>query len=214
MKRGATKNLITKGLIIAMIVITSFASIAKAESLFMMSTSQNYYTEPKGLYSMVRARSVGDLVTIILEESLKLTDQMNYGSDRTSKTVDNFTTMLRKIIPCPWLYKDVNNFGGSNTVESTVDNSRNMAVADKLTVQVVQLLPNGNLVVQGKKTIINANERVDLLVSGVVDPRVIDELGQVSSKHVANLQFAFNGKGSTSRGNNEGIINRAVRYLF
>ena len=208
MKRGA------KSLIILLTFIIGFAGIAKAESLFMMGASQSYYTEPKSLYSMVRARTVGDLITIILNETVNLTDQMSYNSKRTSNTVDNFTTMLKKIFPSSWIYKDINNFGGTNTVESTVDNSRKMNLTDKLTVQVVQLLPNGNLVIQGKKTLIEANERVDMIVSGVVDPRLIDELGQINSKNVANLQFAFNGKGSTSRGNNEGIINRVVRYLF
>ena len=89
-----------------------------------------------------------------------------------------------------------------------------MGVTDYVTVQVVQLLPNGNLMVQGKKTILNGTERVDFLVSGVVDPRWIDENGEVSSRNVANLQFALAGKGSVTRAGNEGFINRAVRYLF
>ena len=113
-----------------------------------------------------------------------------------------------------YLLPQFNNFGGSNTVESTTSNQRSMGVTDYVTVQVVQLLPNGNLMVQGKKTILNGTERVDFLVSGVVDPRWIDQNGQVSSRNVANLQFALAGKGSVTRAGNEGFINRAVRYLF
>lgn len=199
-------------LIIALLGISVIST--NAESLFMMSASQSYYTEPKGLYSMVRARSVGDLVTILISESIDIADDMNYDSSRSSNTVDNFTNFLNKILPGKIFNKQFNNFGGSNDVSSTVQNGRKMNVTNSITVQVVQLLPNGNLVLQGKKTIVNANERVDLLISGVVDPRWIDELGQVSSTHIANLQFAFNGKGSTSRGNNEGVINRVIRYLL
>ncbi|HPT41905.1 MAG TPA: flagellar basal body L-ring protein FlgH, partial [Candidatus Gastranaerophilaceae bacterium] len=91
---------------------------------------------------------------------------------------------------------------------------RNMSFGDMIAVQVVQQMPNGNLVVQGKKTIVNGNERMDLLVSGVVDPRWINAAGQVYSKNVANLQFASSGRGSISRSGNEGIINRVIRYLF
>ena len=68
--------------------------------------------------------------------------------------------------------------------------------------------------VQSKKTLLNGGERVDLLVSGVVDPRFIDQKGQVSSKNVANFQFALAGKGTVTRAGNEGINNRAVKYLF
>lgn len=199
-------------LIIALLGLSVIST--HAESLFMMGASQSYYAEPKGLYSMVRARSIGDLVTILLKEEINIADDMNYDSSRSSNTVDNFTNFLNKMLPGRIFNDKVNNFGGSNDVSSKVQNGRQMSVDNSITVQVVQLLPNGNLVVQGKKTLVNANERVDLLVSGVVDPRWIDELGQISSTHVANLQFAFNGKGSTSRGNNEGIINRVIRYLL
>ncbi|MBO5948857.1 flagellar basal body L-ring protein FlgH [bacterium] len=199
-------------LIIALLGLSVIST--HAESLFMMGASQSYHAEPKGLYSMVRARSIGDLVTILLKEEINIADDMNYDSSRSSNTVDNFTNFLNKMLPGRIFNDKINNFGGSNDVSSKVQNGRQMSVDNSITVQVVQLLPNGNLVVQGKKTLVNANERVDLLVSGVVDPRWIDELGQISSTHVANLQFAFNGKGSTSRGNNEGIINRVIRYLL
>ena len=75
-------------------------------------------------------------------------------------------------------------------------------------------MPNGNLLVQGKKTLVNANERVDLLVSGIVDPRWIDQQGEISSNQVANLQFAMSGAGTVSRGQNEGILYRFMRYIF
>ena len=207
----------TKKIIIALaavLMLLSGVENAKAESLYVLGASQSYYAEPKSLFGSVRARSVGDLVTIVLNETITVNDSLNYSADRSSNTVDNFTNFLNKILPGTPLNNQFNNFGGSNTVESTTSNQRSMGVTDYVTVQVVQLLPNGNLMVQGKKTILNGTERVDFLVSGVVDPRWIDQNGQVSSRNVANLQFALAGKGSVTRAGNEGFINRAVRYLF
>lgn len=207
----------TKKIIIALaavLMILSGIQSAKSESLYVLGASQSFYAEPKSLFGSVRARSVGDLVTIVLNETITVNDSLNYSADRSSNTVDNFTNFLNKILPGTPLNNQFNNFGGSNTVESTTSNQRSMGVTDYVTVQVVQLLPNGNLMVQGKKTILNGTERVDFLVSGVVDPRWIDQNGQVSSRNVANLQFALAGKGSVTRAGNEGFINRAVRYLF
>ncbi len=207
----------TKKIIIvlaAFLMILSGIQSAKSESLYVLGASQSFYAEPKSLFGSVRARSVGDLVTIVLNETITVNDSLNYSADRSSNTVDNFTNFLNKILPGTPLNNQFNNFGGSNTVESTTSNQRSMGVTDYVTVQVVQLLPNGNLMVQGKKTILNGTERVDFLVSGVVDPRWIDQNGQVSSRNVANLQFALAGKGSVTRAGNEGFINRAVRYLF
>lgn len=213
---GFDKKKITK-LIIAIAALMMFVQgvqSVKAESLFVLGASQSFYAEPKSLFGGVRARSVGDIVTIILNESINFRDSLTYASERSSNTVDNFTNLINKILPGTPLNNQFNNFGGSNSVDSSTSNNRTMGITDSVTVQVVQMLPNGNLMVQGKKTLLNGGERVDLLVSGVVDPRFIDQKGQVSSKNVANFQFALAGKGAVTRAGNEGIINRAVKYLF
>lgn len=210
------KKVLTKTLIVlaAMLMAVQGVQSVKAESLFVLGTSSSFYAEPKSLFGAVRARSVGDIVTIVLSENISFNDSLNYTSDRSSNTVDNFTNFFNKILPGTPLNNQFNNFGGSNSVDSTTSNQRSMGINDYVTVQVVQMLPNGNLMVQGKKTLVNGGERVDLLVSGVVDPRFIDQNGQVYSRNVANFQFALAGKGTVTRAGNEGIINRAVKYLF
>lgn len=208
------KSTIKKSLIAMATLMTISASTGNCESLFTMSAMQSYMSEPKSLYSSVRARSVGDVVTIVLNESVKSVDNLEYDSERTSVTKDNFSSLLNKVLPGKPLNDQWNSFGGGNTVTSSSSTNRSMSFQNSITAQVVQLLPNGNLMVQGKKTIVNANERVDLLVSGIVDPRFINEQGYIDSANVANLQFALNGKGSTSRLDNEGVINRVIRYLF
>ena len=57
-------------------------------------------------------------------------------------------------------------------------------------------------------------ERLDLIITGLIDPRWIDGSGQIFSYQVANLQFALSGRGSISRSQNEGIFNRVIKYLF
>ena len=210
------KKVLTKTLIVlaAMLMAVQGVQSVKAESLFVLGTSSSFYAEPKSLFGAVRARSVGDIVTIVLSENINFNDSLNYTSDRSSNTVDNFTNFFNKILPGTPLNNQFNNFGGSNSVDSTTSNQRTMGINDYVTVQVVQMLPNGNLMVQGKKTLVNGGERVDLLVSGVVDPRFIDQNGQVYSRNVANFQFALAGKGTVTRAGNEGIINRAVKQLF
>lgn len=205
-----------KKLLIAIIAIVATMSLynnAQAESLFALSTSQNYNASPKSLFAGVRAMGIGDLISIKIEESLRTTDTMAYNSDKSSNTVDNFTTYIKNWLP---FYKidPANNFGGQNTVENSAATTRNLVFGDTISTQVVQMLSNGNMMVQGKKTLVNNNERVDLIVTGVVDPRWIDQNGQISSTKVANLQFALSGRGSLSRGQNEGVINRVIKYLF
>lgn len=193
-------------------ILSIGVNLVGAESLFTLGATSNYAGVPKSLFGGVQARQVGDLISIIMEESVQISDSLEYTSSKVSNTTDSFTSYIKD-----WLglnLKGSNGYGGSNAVTNSADGSRQMTFRDNIAVQVVQQLPNGNLSVQGKKTVINGNERMDFIVTGVVDPRWINVNGQVSSYNVANLQFALSGRGSISRQQNEGVFNRFVKYLF
>ena len=186
---------------------------AGAESLFSLNATQTSFIEPRPLYSSVRARNVGDLVTIVIDEVPTLTDLGVYETEKTSSILENLSNAINTIFKTN-LKGALNNTSGTISVSGSTNTQRRLGIQDRVAVQVIQLLPNGNLLVQGKKTLVNANERVDLLVSGVVDPRWIDQQGEISSNQVANLQFAMSGAGTVSRGQNEGILYRFMRYIF
>ncbi len=192
-------------------ILSLMSATAQAESLFTLNATQSSFIEPRPLFSSVRARNVGDIVTIVIDEVPTLTDSGVYETEKSSSIIQNLTQALGSIFS---FGDDVNNTSGTISVSGATNTQRRLGIQDKVAVEVVQLLPNGNLLVQGKKTLVNANERVDLLVSGVVDPRWINQIGEISSNQVANLQFGMRGAGTVSRGQNEGPIYRFMRYLF
>ena len=202
-----------KKLAVTLCFTALIAGVANAESLFSLNATQSSFIEPRPLYSSVRARNVGDLVTIVIDEVPTLTDSGDYETEKTSSILENLTGALNTIFKTN-LKGALNGTNGTISVSGSTNTQRSLGIQDKVAVQVIQLLPNGNLLVQGKKTLVNANERVDLLVSGIVDPRWIDQQGEISSNQVANLQFAMSGAGTVSRGQNEGILYRFMRYIF
>ena len=207
------KNLFKKSLI-TVLALTFLSLSVKAESLFTLGAAQTYAPIPKSLYGGVQARSVGDLISIIMDETVNVTNSLGYSSSKESATTDNFSAFWNTVFGKHLVNDNLGTFGGSNEVTNTAATSNKIIFGDKIAVQVVQQMPNGNLVVQGKKTLVNGNERTDLLVTGIVDPRWITSSGQVSSKYVANLQFAMSGRGSVSRSGNDGIVNKFIKYLF
>ena len=195
---------------IAIVMLTVLS--VNAESLFTLNATQHYSGTPRSLFGGVQARQIGDLISIIMEENITVNDNLSYTSEKSSNTVDTFTSFFNR-----WFglsLKDSDGYGGTNEVSNTANGARTMTFGDRIAVQVVQQLPNGNLSVQGKKTLVNGNERMDFIVTGVVDPRWLNEDGEIYSYNVSNLQFALSGRGSISRNQNEGIFNRFVRYLF
>lgn len=184
-----------------------------AESLFSLNTTYSNYVEPRPLYGTVRARGVGDLLTIILNEAPTVSDKGIYETKKSSSLAENLTQSINTVFSTN-LSNGFDGAKGSINVAGNTSTQRQLAIQDRVAVQVVQILPNGNLLVQGKKTLVNTNERVDMLVSGVIDPRWLNQVGEIQSTRVANLQFALNGSGTVTRGQNEGIMNRFIRMVF
>lgn len=207
-------NNLWKKILVTFIVLTSISLGVKAESLFTLGASQTYAPVPKSLYGGVQARSVGDLISIVMNETVTLANAVTYNSNKATATTDNFSKFFNTVLGRHLINDNLGTFGGSNSVQNSADTSSKIVFGDTIAVQVIQQMPNGNLVVQGKKTLVNGNERSDLIVTGIVDPRWISSSGQVYSRYVANLQFAVSGRGSISRSDNEGIINRFIKYLF
>ena len=200
-----------KKLIILSLILSSMS--VNAESLFSLNASQSTTIEPKALFASVRARGVGDLVSIVIDEAPTMQDVGTYSTQKSSSLAENLTKAFNSIFNTS--IKDaLNGTEGELSVTGQTQLGRTLTLTDVVVAQVVQVLPNGNLLVQGKKSLVNQNERLDLIVSGIVDPKWINQSGEILSSHVANLQFAMNGAGTVSRGQNEGILDKAVRTIF
>ena len=200
-----------KLLILSLILSTTL--ITNAESLFSLNASQSSTIEPKALFSSVRARGIGDLVSIVIDEAPAMSDAGSYSTQKQSSLAENLTKAFNSIFNTS--FKDsLNGTEGNLSVQGQTQLGRTLTLSDTVVAQVVQVLPNGNLLVQGKKSLVNQNERLDLIISGIVDPKWINQSGEILSSQVANLQFAMNGVGTVSRGQNEGILDRAIRTIF
>lgn len=200
-----------KKLMVSLIILSAIS--VHAESLFSLNASQNAVIEPRALYSSVRARGVGDLVSIVIDEAPNMVDTGAYNTQKSSSLAENFTNAINIIFKTK-LKGALNGTDGTLDVQGQTQLSRSLTLSDVVVAQVVQVLPNGNLLVQGKKSLVNQNERLDLIISGIVDPKWINQSGEIYSSQVANLQFAMNGAGTVSRGQNEGILNRTIRTIF
>lgn len=204
---------INKGIFLIFLSLVLISS-AKAESLFSLNASQATTIEPKPLFCSVRARNVGDLVSIVIEEAPNSSDNGSYSMGKSNSFAKNVTKIFSVLSKSDLASAIGNNTDGTLDVANSTVVARNLSMNDTIAAQVVQVLPNGNLLVQGKKSLVSQNERVDMIISGIVDPKWINQKGEVSSSHVANLQFAMNGSGTVSRGQNEGVVNKVMRVIF
>ena len=214
--------LLVVGFILSVFLMMS--SNVKAESLFLPNTNGMHprANAPRMLYSPPRPQQIGDLVTIKVEESTKRqnknTMQIQKDSsfdENTSTVVSNAATTLANTFGVGGLAKfaQLPNLGGitnSNTTNSQGTATQNQSFNDMFTCQVVQVLPNGNLMVQGRKTIAFSKEKTDVYVTGIVNPYFLNSENQISSQKVANMQIVVAGQGIISRSQNDSIFSKLM----
>jgi flagellar L-ring protein precursor FlgH len=145
-----------------------------------------------------RAHQVGDLLTV----AVNITDKANIENDtqrsRTNKEdsgVTNFIgaqtiTQANKILPGRILTADSTS---SSEGKGSVD--RKEALQTNVAAVVTQVLPNGNLVVEGKQEIRVNYEIRELVVAGIVRPEDIQSDNTIDSTKIAQARIAYGGRG-------------------
>jgi flagellar L-ring protein precursor FlgH len=106
-----------------------------------------------------------------------------------------------------------NGMSNNNNLTTQVQSNKQVRYTDSITCQVMQVLPNGHLIIQGKKAVQMNKELSDLYVTGIVNPYYIDRNNSIKSRQVGNLQFLMAGKGVISRQQNDGVVSKLNQFF-
>ena len=83
-----------------------------------------------------------------------------------------------------------------------------------MTVQVIEVKPNDNLVVSGTQSIKQNKDLHQITITGVVRPDDIKPDNTVLSSYVANAEVKFDGKGPLNSKQRQGILTQVFNILF
>lgn len=158
-----------------------------------------------------RARLVGDIVTIQIVERVTAKQNSTSTIDRSSDTSAGITAFpfvgASKLGKLDLGASSSNAFSGKGGTESS------NTFTGAITTTVIDVLPNGHLVVSGEKQI-GVNENVDVLrFSGTVDPRSLQPGSVVASTQVANARLQSRGRGAQSEAQAMGWLSRAFNSV-
>jgi flagellar L-ring protein precursor FlgH len=146
-----------------------------------------------------RAHQIGDLLTV----TVNITDQANFANEtqrsRTNKEDSGVTdflgskllgTQAQKVLPGRILTAD-----GSSSSDGKGSIQRQETLVTNIAAVVTQVLPNGNLVVEGKQEIRVNFEVRELIVAGIVRPEDIQSDNTIDSSKIAQARIAYGGRG-------------------
>lgn len=170
------------------------------------------------LFQDNRARQVGDILTIAVSETTVANDQdarTMQKSNSSSGTVNysgstgsRGATVREATLAATFNTAFNRQFNGTSALTT------NHVLTDRMAVTVVDIMPNGNLVVEGYRSrVIEGEERV-LRVTGVVRQQDVGIGNLVQSASVANLRLSYLGRGPETRTINQNYLGKIINVLW
>ncbi len=154
-----------------------------------------------------RARKIGDILTILVTESTSASNSS--AIDTQKEAALNWTGPGGLKLPGFSLSGDATNeFKGEGTTQ------RSQSIQARVSVHVVDVRPNGDLVLEGSRVIDINGESEVIYITGSINPFVIPVTNVIESFRVANLQVSYKGKGVLTEGARPGFLIRFVNLIF
>jgi flagellar L-ring protein precursor FlgH len=147
-----------------------------------------------------RAHQIGDILTV----KVKITDKASLENESNRSRKNNEDSGVDNFFGRSNLWAPLNKVGVPGrifTADSNASSDGKGAVERKEELQtnvagvVTQLLPNGNLVIEGRQEIRVNFEIRELIVAGIVRPEDIESDNTIDSSKIAQARIAYGGRG-------------------
>jgi flagellar L-ring protein precursor FlgH len=148
-----------------------------------------------------RAKLVGDVLTVNV--NIQDQGQISNATTRTRKNSEDAATPHMLGLESWYHFALPKAVDPTNLVQATSDSSsagtgsvnRTETIQIKMAAVVTQVLPNGNLVIQGRQEVRVNFEVRELLVNGVIRPEDIDSSNMIDSSKIAEARISYGGRG-------------------
>jgi flagellar L-ring protein precursor FlgH len=173
-------------------------------------TSNGYRSD---LFQDLKARHVNDMVTIRVFETTQAAASADAKNERDTNATAGFDNLFgaeKAINELPTLLSGKS----SSSFEGKGSTSRATTLQTSLTARVIDVLPNGYLVVEGKREIRVNNENQSVYLTGVVRPQDIDSNNMVLSSAVAQMSVRVQGRGIASQPIKPGWLYRVLNGIL
>jgi flagellar L-ring protein precursor FlgH len=214
--KGETMNNRTVSALVLTVFLLALAACSQAGSIWAKRDKNM-----RDLYADNKARHIGDILTITITENSTVD---NKAKRNLSKTTDRSVSFdgdidfdhhrLDSLLPEPLLPSFNIDAESSNTLDSKADYKDERKFIDSITVVIVDIMPNGNLVVMGSRSRSIAGDRQVIEVSGIVRPSDIAYDNTVKSERVADFCLVTRNAGISASFNKPGWLGRIFDILW
>jgi flagellar L-ring protein precursor FlgH len=169
------------------------------------SANSLWRTGARSFFGDQRARRVGDILTVNIDINDRAQTQNSTNRNRTNSAsggVTNFFGLENSLgRALPGGFDPANMIGTQGDVSASGSGSVNRAERVNLTVAAVvtAVMPNGNMVIQGRQEVRTNREVRELTVAGIVRPEDISSANTIRHTQIAEARISYGGRGDISR---------------
>jgi len=166
-----------------------------------------------------KARRIGDLVTIRIVENSSAANQASTSTDRSSSLsagIEGFFNAEKRFAADRPFFNPFSNVSGSinSEFEGTGATKRSGALTAFMTARIVDVLPNGNLFIEGNREVRVNNENQMMTLTGIIRPRDIAADNVIRSTYIADARIAYSGKGIIDERQRPGWLARVLDAVW
>ena len=166
----------------------------------------------RSMFADKRARAVGDIITILVQESNSASKE---NSTKTSKS-SSVDAGLDTIFYSPAVSKlftkggemPAMKFGGSQSFDGGGKINNSERITARIAVRVVDVQPNGNLIIEGRRETFVSGEKQEAILRGIVRGEDIAANNTVISYNISDASIKFISKGTISDNQRKGWLHR------
>lgn len=192
-------------LILSLALLALLPVFGRAQSLWHEDSS-------KPMYADKRASGLGDIITILVQENSTAKKSNSTKTEKSSTLSEAITSFLYSPAGSSFLTKGgqmpamAYNSDGKFAGGGAIDNSEDIIA--KIAVRIVDVLPNNNLVIEGKRETAFSGERQTIILRGVVRSDDVSPDNTVFSYNVADATIQIIGKGTVTDSQRKGWFTR------
>jgi len=167
---------------------------------------------PLNYYADVKARNVGDIITINIVESAKASKNATTTTSRDSGLNASWSGVFEKLAGT-WVGTD-HSISLGTSHDGKGETTRTSSLNAYITAQVVDVMPNNNLLIRGSRQVQVNNETQYIYVEGLVRPEDISSTNIVLSTFIADAKIELTGQGVVSDKQRVGWLTRILDYVW
>lgn len=166
----------------------------------------------RSMFADKRARAVGDIVTVLVQESTTASKDNSTKTSKSSSVNASIDTFLYSPTASSLLTKGgtmpAMRFGGSQDFDGGGKINNSERITGRVAVKVVDTLPNGNLIIEGRRETHISGEKQEAILRGIIRGEDILANNTVFSYNVVDASIRFVSKGTISDNQRKGWLFR------